>query len=540
MPILDWIGKRAVENHHLEIPFKMLKCEADLSVGDIDSGNLIIQGDNLEALKALLPYYSQKIKCICIDPPYNTGNEKWVYNDNVNSPEIKEWLAKTVGKEGEDLSRHDKWLCMMYPRIQLLRKFLTRDGVIFINIDENEISNLLQICDEIFGANRIGIFIWESRSGKGGTVKNLAVQHEYILAYALNKENVILKPDVKIFQGGNYEDEIGTYKREQLRQWGQGDKREDRPSMFFPIKNYEGKDIYPIKTDGTEGRWRCSIKTANKLKEDGNLDFVNENGVITVYKKIRSGKINKSVFGTLLYNLGSASTGTIELKEMFGEKLFPTVKPTNLIKYLIDLVTYDNKNSIILDSFAGSGTTAHSVLKLNSEDNGNRRFILIEMDEKICNEITRERINKIVNGYYIKKKNKIIKIDKINSGYKFCTLANNLFDKHGNINLNVKYRDLAYHIFFSETGTPLSQNAKIEKTPLIEIFKDTAYYLLFNGILGDKSLNGGNVLTSSVLEKLPKYNGKKIIFGEGCRLSSYRLKRENIVFKQIPYEIKVK
>jgi len=153
MPTLDWIGKKAVENHHNEIPFRLLHTVPELSVGDKDCGNLIVQGDNLHALKALLSYYAGKVKCICIDPPYNTGNEKWVYNDNVNSPEMKTWLNKVVGSEGEDLSRHDKWLCMMYPRLSLLRKFLREDGAIFVFLDDSEQHHLRLLMIEIFLSN---------------------------------------------------------------------------------------------------------------------------------------------------------------------------------------------------------------------------------------------------------------------------------------------------------------------------------------------------------------------------------------------------
>ncbi|MEW5724337.1 MAG: site-specific DNA-methyltransferase, partial [Thermodesulfobacteriota bacterium] len=164
MPTLDWIGKKAVINHHRQVPYRLLHCDPDLSAGDPDSGNLLVQGDNLEALKALLPYYAGQVKCIYIDPPYNTGNEGWVYNDKVNSPEIRKWLQKTVGREAEDLSRHDKWLCMMYPRLSLLRDFLREDGAIFISIDDHEIANLKLIMDEIFGLhNFLCIFIWEKR-----------------------------------------------------------------------------------------------------------------------------------------------------------------------------------------------------------------------------------------------------------------------------------------------------------------------------------------------------------------------------------------
>jgi site-specific DNA-methyltransferase (adenine-specific)/adenine-specific DNA-methyltransferase len=188
MPTLDWIGKKAVENHHNEIPFRLLKSIPELSVGDNNSGNLIIQGDNLHALKALLPYYAGQVKCICIDPPYNTGNEGWVYNDNVNSPEMKSWLSKVVGKEGEDLSRHDKWLCMMYPRLQLLRKFLREDGAIFIHIDDNEQHHIRMLMDEVFGANNfISNVIWHKSYAMSNDAKGIPPVHDFIIVYQKSK-----------------------------------------------------------------------------------------------------------------------------------------------------------------------------------------------------------------------------------------------------------------------------------------------------------------------------------------------------------------
>lgn len=192
MPCLSLIGKEAVENHHNEVPFRLLKRNNKLSVGKVDSGNLLVQGDNLEGLKALLPYYAGQVKCIYIDPPYNTGHEKWVYNDNVNSPEMKEWLGKVVGKDAEDLSRHDKWLCMMYPRISLLKKFLKEEGVIIVHIDEHEIASLFILLDTVFGANnRLGYIVWDKGNPKGDA-QGVAFQHETLLCYAF-KRDVYLK-----------------------------------------------------------------------------------------------------------------------------------------------------------------------------------------------------------------------------------------------------------------------------------------------------------------------------------------------------------
>ena len=189
MPVLDWIGKKAVVNHHKEVPFHLLKRDESLSVGDPDSGNLLVEGDNLVALKALLPYYAGQVKCIYIDPPYNTGNEGWIYNDATNSPEINEWLGKTVGKEADDLSRHDKWLCMIYPRLALLKKFLSDDGAIFVSIDDNEVNHLRDVMNEIFGRKSfVATIIWQKIYSPKNSARHFSEDHDYIVVYALNPD----------------------------------------------------------------------------------------------------------------------------------------------------------------------------------------------------------------------------------------------------------------------------------------------------------------------------------------------------------------
>jgi adenine specific DNA methylase Mod len=188
MPTLNWIGKEAVIRHHKEVPFRLLETDEKLSHGDQGDGNLIVQGDNLHALKALLPRYAGKVKCIYIDPPYNTGKEGWVYNDNVNSPEIRQWLEKTVGKEGEDLSRHDKWLCMMYPRLVLLKEFLSEDGAIFVSIDNVEVANLVLLMSEIFdGQNKVSLNTWISRVSPANDAKYFSSDYEFVVIYAKKK-----------------------------------------------------------------------------------------------------------------------------------------------------------------------------------------------------------------------------------------------------------------------------------------------------------------------------------------------------------------
>ncbi|HPU19976.1 MAG TPA: site-specific DNA-methyltransferase, partial [Alicycliphilus sp.] len=184
MPTLNWIGKDAVVKHHKDVPFRLLEPDAALSCGAAGSGNLIVQGDNLHALKALLPRYAGQVKCIYIDPPYNTGNEGWVYNDNVNSPEIRRWLGEVVGKEGETLDRHDRWLCMMYPRLVLLKQFLREDGAIFVSIDDNEVGTLRLLMDEIFGSgNFVANVIWQKKYAVANDHKTIAPMHDFVLVY---------------------------------------------------------------------------------------------------------------------------------------------------------------------------------------------------------------------------------------------------------------------------------------------------------------------------------------------------------------------
>jgi adenine-specific DNA-methyltransferase len=284
MPTLNWIGKEAVVKHHKDVPYRLLEPQPELSCGDSNSGNLIVQGDNLHALKALLPRYAGQVKCIYIDPPYNTGSEGWAYNDNVNSAEIRKWLGKVVGKEVEDLTRHDKWLCMMYPRLTLLREFLRDDGIIFVSADNNEIHNLRLLFDEIFGARKFITCIANINNPKGRSDdKYFPTAHEYVLVYKKRLDPPLFgwKPEDKVLKRYNKKDSNGKRYREiDLRKTGDEDRREDRPDMFYYFyynkktsdffATYEQKtiqgyvEIVPLKDDGSLGRWRWGIDTANK------------------------------------------------------------------------------------------------------------------------------------------------------------------------------------------------------------------------------------------------------------------------------------
>jgi len=524
LPVLSWIGKEAIVNHDKEVPFRLLKKVKRLSVGE--SENLIIEGDNLEGLKALLPYYQNKIKCIFIDPPYNTGNEKWKYNDNNNAPKIKQWLGKIVDRE--DLTRHDKWLCMMHPRLVLLKDLLRDDGVIFITIDDNELYNLMGIMNEIFGSdNFVATYIWEARSGKGATAENVVITHEYVVCFSKKIDALELQKDVRVKTGGTDKDEKGWYKREQLRQWGQEDSRAARQTMGYPIPTPDGSQVYPIKDDGSEGRWRVGKDTMRSLLKENDIDFILDESTPQkwqVYKKIREGNISKTAFGTFLFDLGTASTGTIEIQKIFGSKVFDTIKPVNLIKRLITLCQTKD-DDIVLDSFAGTGTTGQAVLELNKEDSGNRKFILLEMESKICKNITSQRIKKAIRGYSYKSMN----FDALGGGFQYCVLSKPLFDKDGKIDQDCTFEDLASYIYFTETKTILDKN-KISKNFIGE-HSETKYYLIFREI-------GKNTLTTSFLKGLDK-ESRKVIYADNCTISEDELERRNIVFKQIPYEVRV-
>ncbi len=235
MPTLDWIGKKAVLNHHREVPYRLLKCDRELSAGDQDSGNLLVEGDNLLALKALLPYYAGQVKCIYIDPPYNTGNENWVYNDAVNSPEIRTWLGEVVGKEAEDLSRHDKWLCMMYPRLVLLREMLRQDGAIFVSIDDNEVQRLRNLLDEIFGVrNFVATIIWQKNFSPKSTARHLSEDHDYVVLYARDADR--WRPN--LIPRTSQQDE--RYKNPD------NDPRDSWTSGDLSARNYYSLGTYPV------------------------------------------------------------------------------------------------------------------------------------------------------------------------------------------------------------------------------------------------------------------------------------------------------
>jgi adenine-specific DNA-methyltransferase len=555
MPTLDWIGKKAVVNHHRDVPYRLIHCDKDKSVGDPDAGNLLVQGDNLEALKALLPYYAGKVKCIYIDPPYNTGNEAWVYNDNVNSPEIKAWLGAAVGKEAEDLSRHDKWLCMMYPRLRLLKEFLSEDGSIWISIDDDEAHYLKAILDEIFGRrNFLNSVIWEKKYAPSNDATWLSDNHDFVIAYAKNK--LIWRPNSL----SRTEEQDALYKNPDNDPRGPwmsdnytcSKSADERPNLYYKIVNPNtGEEIWPSRTRV----WGFDPAAHEVHRNEGRIYWgVNGRNSTPRLKKYlrelkRAGRVPTTIWPHR--EVGHTQDAKREAALVNPANPFPTPKPEALVARILDVATAIG--DIILDSFAGSGTTGSVAHKTG------RKHISVEMGEHAHTHIV-PRYRKVIEG---EQGGISAEVGwQGGGGFRFCTLGEPLFDADGNVSPAVTYPDLAAHVFFCETGSPIPRRATGE-TPLIGTFQGRAIYLLHNaeavGVPIAKSsevgtgsredfasqknfsTNAGNVLTGGILDTLPLpepgFNGARIIYGEGCTVPDDRLSRLGVTFKQIPYQI---
>ena len=531
MPTLNWIGKDAVVHHHEEVPFHLLRCDDALSVGEPGSGNLLVQGDNLTALKALLPYYAGKVKCIYIDPPYNTGDEGWIYNDNVNGPDIQKWLGKVVGREAEDLSRHDKWLCMMYPRLQLLVQFLRSDGFLFVSLNDVELARFQVMMDEILSPDAyVTTLIWKSRRNLDNrSLHNISVDHEYVIVYRMGDGR---------FRGTNKDmtkysnpdnDPRGPWMSDNLVGLATIDRR---PNLHYDLINPETGDVYPPSDKG----WRYSQETMQQKIAEGRILWPSKKTGRPRHKKFSADLQNEFAGYSSFLDSGNTNEGTEEVSRIMGRERFIFPKPRSLIESLVQQVTEDR--DIILDSFAGTGTTAHAVLALNEAEGTSRQFIQVEIEPEIAQTITRERIKRAIEGYRWNYRDEERSEPGLGGGFRYCRLGPTLFDADGQIRPDVSYDELARHVFFSETGEPLT--GAPGQPPLVGLHKESAVYLLFNGVLGDERPEGGNLLTRQVLAQLPAHDGPKVIYAEGCTLSPDYLTRHRITFRQTPYQIRVR
>jgi len=523
MPTLHWIGKEKVVSHHQDVPYKILNhkygyTEKGKQEEETNSGNKIIKGDNLLALKALLPEYEGKIKCIYIDPPYNTGQENWVYNDNVNHPKIKKWLGEVVGKDGEDLTRHDKWLCMMYPRLKLLNKLLSDDGVIFVSIDDNEHSSLLLLMDEVFGKNNfITNFIWQKKKGGGNDSRFVAIEHEYVVTYAKNKKDLekwFLPYDEKYIKRYKEEDSKGKY-------------------FWDTFMRASGKQYYAIECpDGTllendkNGNPLSWLRSESRFKSDlenGEVRIIKVNNEWTVHFKqyMSKGKKPRSI----LNNIGTNSDAKSVLYDIFQkQKVFDYSKPFDLISNLCSIIT--EKDDIILDSFAGSGTTAQSVISLNNRDGGNRKFILVEMED-YADEITAERVKKVLNDKnFVGENNSSIK-----HSFDFYELGQPIFKDNENLNEDVGEDKIRNYIYYTETKQPLTRPQSKDAKYLLDNYQDTGYYFYYE----KDSLT---TLDNNSLGIISELQEQYIIYADICLLDEQYMLNKNIIFKKIPRDIK--
>lgn len=583
MPTLTWIGKDKVVNHHHDVPYSVLeKVEtftAPEGTPENSTNNRIIHGDNLSVLKSLLPEFEGRVNCIYIDPPYNTGNEGWVYNDNVNDPRIKKWLGDVVGKEGEDLTRHDKWLCMMYPRLKLLHRLLADDGVIFISIDDNEQANLKLIMDEIFGSrNCVGPIIQNKMNAKNDTI-NIQKNHEFIIIYGKtgNAESSLLLSkngysEKKIIEENGYY----YFTNDPITTRGEGGTLNARPNLGYTVyynPNTKDKiaicdyDITLAKTSNNEaevystdsnliangylpirppkvrkklGAWTWELDKFNKDKNDivisGKTNsysvkkrtFVNKEDVISEDGKLVYRYFNSTNSRSILDF--STNDGTNLLNGIMDDSnTFDNPKNVEMLEYLLGLTL--NKNAITLDSFAGSGTTAHAVLKLNAEDGGNRQFILCEMMD-YADTITAERMRRVMTGYGEGNK----KVEGLGGAFDYYQLGEPLF--HGEyLNESVGLAKIRQYVAHSE-NIPLDQRVEDSTVSpsLLGLNPDTAWIFHYER-------DCETIIDAAFLGTLKyRVNGyavpaHSIIYADRCVLTIEQLDRFGIRFKKIPRDI---
>ena len=551
MPTLEWIGKSKVVNHHQEVPFRVLERQYSFDemgkhTEDNGSDNMIIHGDNLEALKALLPQYEGRVKCIYIDPPYNTGNEKWCYNDNVNDPHIQKWLGEVVGKEGEELTRHDKWLCMMYPRLMLLQKLLADDGAIFVSLDFHEQPFMRLIMDEIFGAcNYVSEIACVNKPSGRSDDKYIATAHESIIVYRKSPLLTLggFEPEEKITKRYNKRDTDGRlYREEDLRKRGTHDDRSDRPNLFYPFFfNQETGElivgdndqktpddfirIEPMKSKDVQGTWRWGQDTANAQKT-------------YIHPRYMPNKQQWSLFEwEYLDERGAAKPTTLwDFKDVnsergtevfikylgFKKEDFPNPKPVGTIQRILQIATAGD--DIILDSFAGSGTTAHAVLNMNKADGGHRKFILVEMMD-YADSITAERVKRVIHGYGGGKN----AVEGTGGNFSYYELGERLLLPDGNLNESIGTDKIRDYIWYTETKKP-AVNQQNGSPYFLGENNHTAYYFYYEP---DQMC----VLDYAFLSTIPEKAENYLIYADRCALSESDLLRFGITFKKIPRDI---
>ena len=573
MPTLEWIGKDKVVNHHQEVPFRIL--DKKYTFNAEHSENMIIHGDNLLALKSLLPQYEGLIDCIYIDPPYNTGNEKWVYNDNVNDPKIRKWLGEVVGKEGEDLSRHDKWLCMMYPRLKLLHKLLAEDGVIFISIDDTEYANLKLLCDEIFGINCfVSNISWQRTYSTRNDSKGIVNEVEHLIVYSKSPNWQPNKLPRTAEMDAKYKNPDNDYTLWRTDNAFAADAATHQGMVYAIQHPFTGELLYPSNS----AHWRYNqdemLKQMNgwcpyelrDLNDDEkraevcgvSIDSVRKGvkGIVLVESLEESAKKAKAVYErgqwprffftkggkggiarkTYFDNVGGKlptnfwphiETGHTDeaKKEMLtlfnGIATFDTPKPSRLLEYILRIA--GDKNTLILDSFAGSGTTAHAVLNMNKQDGGHRKFILVELMD-YADSITAERVKRVISGYGEGKK----AVPGTEGGFSFYELGEPLL-VDGLLNPNVEESKIREYVYYTETRQPMPEPSTEEKY-LLGVHDHHAYYFYYE-------LNQLTTLNKAFLRTIKTRAEGYLIYADVNTLSIEEMEKYHISFKKIPRDI---
>ena len=583
MPTLEWIGKDKVVNHHQEVPYRVLERqysydEAGQHNEDNGSENMIIHGDNLEALKALLPRYEGKVKCIYIDPPYNTGNEGWVYNDNVNDPKIKKWLGEVVGKEGEDLSRHDKWLCMMYPRLKLLQRLLAEDGVIFISIDDNELYNLKSICDEIFGLSCfVSNISWQRTYSMRNDSQGIPAEIEHILVYSKKPMWIPSKLPRTEEMNSKYKNPDNDPQGPWQNTTAFAPGGTTHQGMVYAIQHpFTGKMMYPTR----DAHWRYQQEQMLEIMrgwcnyELKELDDAHERAAVCgltpdevrqgvkaivlsepldissqkakkVYERgqwprfyftsggkggIRRKTYMESVGGKPATNYwpfsetGHTDEAKKDLLSIFGGKVtFDTPKPARLIERVLTIAA--SPDSIVLDSFAGSGTTAHAVLNMNKADGGNRRFILVEMMD-YADSITAERVKRVIDGYGEGKK----AVEGTGGNFSYYELGPVLLLPDGNLNEEVGAQKIREYVYYMETKEPLPTEQPKDEPYFMGLCRNTAYYFYYER---ERVTTLDHTFLATIQTKAEGYT----IYADLCAIPQETLRKHNITFKKIPRDI---
>jgi adenine-specific DNA-methyltransferase len=502
MPTLTWLTREQDLKISGQAPYRLLETVPELSDGDSGAQNMLIQGDNLHALKALLPYYAGAVKCIYIDPPYNTKSAFEHYDDNLE---------------------HSQWLSLMYPRLELLRELLSEDGSIWVSIDDNEGHYLKVIMDEIFGRkNFVANVIWQKRTSRENRAA-FGSSHDHILLYTPSG-SVVWKETRNLLS--SREDGYSNPDHDPKGPWrsipfsAQG----YRPNQMYDIISPNETVLHPPK-----GRcWAATEPVFQNLLNEQRVYFP-RNGTGKPRVKLYMGEEKGLVPMTLWHasEVGDTEESKKEILNLFSQdEPFGTPKPERLLQRIIHIAT--SPGDLVLDSFLGSGTTCAVAHKMG------RRYIGIEMGDHAVTHCA-PRLKKVIEG----EQGGISQ--SVNwgggGGFRFYRLGEAVFDDVGRINPNIHFSTLAAHVWFCETKTSLMKQAD---SPLLGIHNGMAYYLLFNGILGDKRPAGGNVLTGRLLSTLPPFDGPKVIYGETSRLGSERLRTEGITFRQIPYDIKAR